>query len=133
MFDVLLRVFDTTYLAIATYGVALSFVLLSVLAPSRGELTRQSKEHAVSPLWLLLPAIAAAGLLSFKVNESLALTVGGNTYPILFLVQVLVSIWVLWRNRSFPWLVVPSALVLGWIQWSFFLAAQVARTGGGGF
>jgi hypothetical protein len=120
MFDELLRVFDTVYLAIATYGVALALVFLAVLAPSRGVLAGQS----VSPMWLLLPAIAAAGLLSFQRYEALALTVGGTTYPILFLVQLLLSIWVLWRNRSFPWLVVPSALVLGWIQWSFFLAAQ---------
>jgi hypothetical protein len=124
MFDVLLRVFDTVYLSIATYGVALALVLLSVLAPSRNALVRPT-QHAASPFWLLLPAIAAAGLLSFKRYQPLALTFGGNTYPILLLVQILVSAWVLWRNRSFPWLVVPSALVLGWIQWSFFLAAQV--------
>ena len=124
-FDVLLRVFDSVYLAIATYGVALALVLLAVLAPSRGALRRPS-ERAVSPAWLLVPAIAAAGLLSFKQYEPLALTVGGQTYPILLLVQVLVSAWVVWGNRSFPWLVVPSALVLGWIQWSFFAAAQVA-------
>lgn len=127
MFDVLLRVFDTVYLAIATYGVAIALVLLSVLAPSRSALLRQS-ERAVSPLWLLLPAIAAAGLLSFEQNAPLAWSVGGNTYPMLFIVQVAVSAWVVWRNRSFPWLVVPSALALGWIQWTFFLAAQVAST-----
>jgi hypothetical protein len=130
MFDVLLRVFDTVYLSIATYGVALAFVLLAMLAPSRSALLRPS-ERAVSPLWLLVPAIVAAGLLSFKRYEPLALTVGGNTYPVLFVVQVVVSVWVLWRNRSFPWLVVPAALVLGWIQWSFFLAAQVAGAGSG--
>lgn len=123
MFDELLKPFDTVYLAIATYGVALALVLLAVLAPSRAALVHQS-QRAVSPLWLLLPAIAAAGLLWLQRLEPLALTVGGTTYPILFLVQLLVSIWVLWSNRSFPWLVVPSALVLGWIQWSFFLAAQ---------
>jgi hypothetical protein len=128
MFDVLLRVFDTVYLAIATYGVALALVLLAVLAPSRSALLRQS-ERAVSPLWLLVPAFAAAGLLSFKQYELLAWTVGGNTYPILFVVQVVVSVWVVWRNRSFPWLVVPSAIALGWIQWSFFLTAQVASSG----
>ena len=124
MFDVLLRVFDTVYLSIATYGVALALVLLSVLAPSRSALVRPT-ERAVSPMLLLLPAIAAAGVLAFKQYEPLALTVGSSTYPILLVVQVLVSAWVLWRNRSFPWLVVPSALVLGWIQWSFFLYAQV--------
>ena len=124
MFGVLLQVFDTVYLSIATYGVAVALVLLSVLAPSRSALVRPT-ERAVSPLLLLLPAIAAAGLLSFKQYKPLALTVGGSTFPILLVVQVLVSAWVLWRNRSFPWLVVPSALVLGWIQWSFFLYAQV--------
>ena len=124
MFDVLLRVFDTVYLAIATYGVAVALVMLSVLAPSRSALARPT-ERAVSPLWLLLPAIVAACLLAFKQYEPLALTVGGSTYPVMLVVQVLVSAWVLWRNRSFPWLVVPSALVLGWIQWSFFLYAQV--------
>lgn len=128
MFDVLLNVYDTVYLSIATYGVALALVLLAVLAPSRSALLRQS-EHAVSPLWLLLPAFAAAGLLSFRRDELLAVTVGGTTYPVLFLIQVVVSVWVLWRNRGFPWLVVPSAVVLGWIQWSFFLSAQVAGTG----
>lgn len=128
MFDVLLRVFDTVYLSIATYGVAIALVLLAVLAPSRSALLRQS-ERAVSPLWLLLPALVAAGLLSFKQYELLAWTVGGNTYPILFLVQAVVSAWVVWSNRSFPWLVVPSALALGWIQWTFFLAAQVASAG----
>ena len=130
MFDVLLGVFDTEYLAIATYGVALALVLLAVLAPSRSALMHQS-ERAVSPLWLLLPAVVAAGLLSFKKYDPLALTIGGNTFPILLLAQAVVSAWVVLRNRSFPWLVVPSALVLGWIQWSFFLAAQVAGTGVG--
>lgn len=124
-FDVLLKVFDSAYLAIATYGVALALVLLAVLAPSRGALQRPS-ERTVSPAWLLVPAVAAAGLLVLKHYDALALTVGGHTYPILLGIQVVLSAWVLWRNRSFPWLVVPSALVLGWIQWSFFLAAQVA-------
>lgn len=128
MFDVLLGVFDTVYLAIATYGVALALVLLAVLAPSRSVLLRHS-ERSASPFWLLLPALIAAGLLSFRRHETLAMTFGGNTFPILLLVQVVVSVWVLWRNRSFPWLVVPAALVLGWIQWSFFLVAQVAGTG----
>ena len=125
MIDVLLNVYATPYLAMATYGVAVAFVLLAVLAPSRGALQRQS-EHAVSPVWLLLPALIAAGLLSVGKNELIAVSVGGNTYPTLFLIQIVVSVWVLWTNRSFPWLVVPSAIALGWIQWSFFLAAQVA-------
>lgn len=126
MFDVLLDVYDTVYLSIATYGVAVALVLLAVLAPSRGAILRQSE--AVSPLWLLVPAFVAAALLSFRQNELLAVTVGGNTYPIMFLVQALVAAWVLWRNRGFPWLVVPSAIALGWIQWSFFQAAQATGT-----
>lgn len=126
LFDVLLDVYDTVYLSVATYGVALALVLLAVLAPSRGAILRQSE--AVSPVWLLLPAFIAAGLLTFRRNELLAVTVGSSTYPILFLVQIVVSAWVLWKNRGFPWLVVPSALALGWIQWSFFLAAQATAT-----
>lgn len=124
---VLLNVYDTVYLSITTYGVALALVLLAVLAPSGRAILGQA-EKVVSPLWLLLPAFVAAGLLSFRRNELLAVTLGANTFPILFLVQVVISAWVLWRNRSFPWLVVPSAIVLAWIQWSFFLAAQVTGT-----
>jgi hypothetical protein len=125
MLDVLLEVFDTPYMAIAIYGVALALVMLAVFAPSRSALLRGS-DQKVSPLWLLLPALVAAALLVIRRTDVVAVTLGGTTYPALFLVQLVVSVWVLWRNRSFPWLVVPSAVAIGWIQWSFFLAAQVA-------
>jgi hypothetical protein len=123
MFDTLLYVYDTIYISIATYGVALAFTLLAVFAPTRSALVRQ-RDQSVSPLLLLVPALVSAGLLTYGRGDLLAVTAGANTFPTMFLIQIAVSLWVLWRNRSFPWLVVLAAIVLGWIQWSFFLAAQ---------
>jgi hypothetical protein len=125
MFDVLLDVYDNQYLSIATSGVALAFTRLATLAPARGAILRR-RDRSVSPLWLLAPAVVAAGLLSLGRSELLAVTAGGNTLPAMFVVQVAVSGWVLWRNRDFPWLVVFAVVALGWIQWSFFMAAQGA-------
>jgi hypothetical protein len=124
MLDVLLDVYDTPYLSMATYGVALALVLLAVVAPARSAVVRRAE--SVSPLWLLVPALVAAALLVFRRQQLLVMTVDGTTIPVLFLIQVVVSVWVLWANRSFPYLVVLSAIVLGWIQWSFFLAVQGA-------
>jgi hypothetical protein len=124
MLDVLLDVYDTPYLSMATYGVALALVLLAVVAPARSAVVRRAE--SVSPLWLLVPALVAAALLVFGRQQLLVMTVDGTTIPVLFLIQVVVSVWVLWANRSFPYLVVLSAIVLGWIQWSFFLAVQGA-------
>ena len=124
MLDVLLDVYDTPYLSMATYGVALALVLLAVVAPARSAVVRRAE--SVSPMWLLVPALVAAALLVFRRQQLLVMTVDGTTIPVLFLIQVVVSVWVLWANRSFPYLVVLSAIVLGWIQWSFFLAVQGA-------
>jgi hypothetical protein len=124
MLDVLLDVYDTPNLSMATYGVALALVLLAVVAPARSAVVRRAE--SVSPLWLLVPALVAAALLVFRRQQLLVMTVDGTTIPVLFLIQVVVSVWVLWANRSFPYLVVLSAIVLGWIQWSFFLAVQGA-------
>lgn len=127
MLDILLNVYETKYLSIATYGVALAFTLLAAFAPTRGALLRP--QESASPLWLLVPVLVVAGLLSVGRGDLLVVTVGANTLPTMFLIQVVVSLWVLWRNRGFPWLVVLAALASGWIQWSFFLAAQRAGTG----
>lgn len=127
MLDILLNVYDTKFLSIATYGVAVAFTLLATLAPTREVLVRH--RESASPLWLLVPVLVAAGFLSFGRADLLVLTAGANSLPGMFLVQVAVSLWVLWRNRSFPWLVVLAALAIGWVQWSFFMAAQVGGTG----
>ena len=127
MLDILLNVYETKYLSIATYGVALAFTLLAAFAPTRGALLRQ--RESASPLWLLVPLLVSAGFLSFGRGDLLVVTAGANTLPSMFLVQVMVSLWVLWRNRGFPWLVVLAALASGWIQWSFYMAAQRAGAG----
>ena len=118
--DALLAVFATPYISVAVYGVAVAFAVLASLVPDAVTARRLSLDP-VSPLWLVVPALAAAALLASGRGRLLTLTVGSVTVPVLFLVQILVSGWVLWSYRRFPWLVFPLALVLGWIQWTFFL------------
>ncbi len=118
--DALLAVFATPYISVAIYGVAVAFAVLASLVPDSVTARRLSIDP-VSPLWLVVPALVAAALVASGRGQLLTLTAGGVTVPLLFLLQVLASGWVLWRFRRFPWLVFPLALVLGWIQWMFFL------------
>jgi hypothetical protein len=122
---ILLDVFDTMYISVAVYGVAISLTILAMLV--RGPVTASRlPQESVSPLWLMVPALVAAVLLSSGRGELLAITVEGFTIPALFLAQIAVSAWLLRHYQRFPWLVFPLALVLGWIQWSFFLTATVS-------
>lgn len=118
--EALLDVFATPYLSVAIYGVAVAFAVLASLVPDSVTARRLSLDP-VSPLWMVVPALAAAALLAAGRGRLLTLTVGSVTLPIVFLVQVVMSGWVLWGYRRFPWLVFPLALVLGWIQWTFFV------------
>jgi hypothetical protein len=121
---ILLDVFDTMYISVAVYGVAIAFAVLAVLVPDAGTARRLSLP-SVSPLWLLVPVIVAAGLLATGRAGLLVMTTAGNTLPVFFLAQLVISAWVLWSYRRFPWFVVPLAVVSGWIQWSFVLDALV--------
>jgi hypothetical protein len=121
-FDTLLDVFATRYMSAAVYGVAVAIALLASLVPDAGAARRLSLAP-ISPLWLVVPALGAAGLIVTRRTDLLSFTVSGNSLPLLFLVQLLVSGWVLWGYRRFPWLVFPLAVVLLWIQWAFFLRA----------
>lgn len=121
--DVLLDVFPTRFMSVAVYGVAVALAVLASLIPDAG-MARRLGVAPISPLWLVVPALAAAGLIAARRAEVLTLTVRGIAVPTLLLAQILVSSWVLWGYRRLPWLVFPLAVVLGWIQWAFFLRAS---------
>ena len=122
--EVLLGVFDTVNLSVATYGVAVAFAVLATLVPDRATAVRLSLSD-ISPLWLMVPVGVSAVLLASGRSKYLARTAAGETVPILVLAQIVISIWVVWGYRRFPWLVFPLAVVAGWIQWSFFLTGSV--------
>ena len=123
---ILLDVFDTMYLSVAVYGVAIALSILAMVVRQPATTVGKHAQQSVSPVWLVVPALVAAGLLSFGRGDLLAITVGGFTFPVLFVAQIAVSAWLLWQYLRFPWLVLPLAVVLGWIQWSFFLTATLS-------
>jgi hypothetical protein len=121
--DALLSVFATRHLSVAVYGVAVAFAVLASLVPDAGT-ARRLGVAPISPLWLVVPTLGAAALIAARRADVLTLAVQGISVPALFLVQLLVSIWVVWGYRRFPWLVFPLAVMLGGIQWAFFLRAS---------
>src|SRR5262245_52561106 len=98
--------FDSSAGPIAVYSLAILLAALAVWPPLRPDVAAVGNA-AASPLWLLAPLALAFLLLVMGAGRVVAVQVAGRMIGPLLVLQILLSLWMLWRHRHFPWVVLP--------------------------
>jgi membrane protein YdbS with pleckstrin-like domain len=93
-------------------------------APSWRESARVAQmEAAVSPLWLLMPILLGFFLVRVGTDAGLLLSAFGVKVPVLMVLQLVVSGWIVYRYRHWPFCVVPLAVLCCLWQWGLLMGA----------
>ena len=78
---------------------------------------------AVSPLWLLAPIVLGFLLTWLGNDEGILWRVAGIEVPVLLLLQLAVSAWIVYRYRRWPFLVIPLAVLCCLWQYELVMGA----------
>ena len=77
---------------------------------------------SVSPLWLLMPIVLGFFLVWWGNDAGILVGAFGMRVPALFILQLAIAIWVVYRYRQWPFLVVPLAALCCLWQWGLMMS-----------
>ena len=75
----------------------------------------------VSPLWLLMPIVLGFFLVWWGNAAGIMVSAFGMRIPALLILQLVVAVWVVYRYRHWPYLVVPLAVLCCLWQWGLMM------------
>jgi len=78
-------------------------------------------DAAGSPLWLLTPIVLGFVLVWWGNAAGILVSAFGMKIPALLILQVAVASWVIYRNRHWPFFVVPLAALCCLWQWGIMM------------
>jgi hypothetical protein len=90
-------------------------------APDGSRRRAATMDTAVSPLWLLTPILLGFILVWWGNDAGILLSAFGVKIPALLILQLVVASWVIYRNRHWPFLVVPLAVLCCLWQWGIMM------------
>jgi len=76
---------------------------------------------SVSPLWLLVPIVLGFFLVWWGNAAGIMVSAFGMRIPALLILQLVVAVWVVYRYRHWPYLVVPLAVLCCLWQWGLMM------------
>jgi hypothetical protein len=78
-------------------------------------------DAVVSPLWLLTPILLGFILVWWGNDAGILISAFGVKIPALLILQLVVASWVIYRNRHWPFFVVPLAALCCLWQWGIMM------------
>jgi hypothetical protein len=115
------------FLSTTTGGVLLLTGTLGLAAATRWVPAAREVAVAasVSPLWLLAPIVLGFVLVWWANASGIVVSVFGLKVPVLLLLQSGVALWVIYRHRRWPFLIVPLAAICVLWQWGLMMSVVV--------
>jgi hypothetical protein len=118
----LFELLSTTTGGVLLVAGTLGFSAAACSAPRWATAARACQMNAaLSPLWLLLPILLGFVLTWWGNDAGILLNANGVEVPALFLFQLGVSAWVVYRHRRWPFLVLPLAILCCLWQWGLMM------------